>query len=68
MEGTAIHDGVLGCMNVATAGVEVDDSGIRRSNWETVRSVEAARTLFWEGNTATSRKGFADAVYIKISR
>lgn len=64
----AIHEGVLGCMKIAEAVVVVDDSEVRRSNCETVRSVEAARMVRWEGNTARSRNGLADAVCCMIKR
>ena len=63
--GVAMQEGVAGWGREAIDGVVVDDSAARKSYWDTVRSVDAARTLCPDVVRAISRKGFAEAVYEK---
>ena len=56
-----MHEGVAGWGSEAMWGVMVEDPA-RRSYWHTVRSVEAARTVCADEGSATSKKGFAEAV------
>ena len=57
-----MDDGVAGCARDAIAGVVADEVELRRSYWQTVRSVDAASAVVpsWEG--ARSMNGFDDAV------
>ena len=61
--GVVTHDGVAGWGREAMDGVIAEEPATRRSYCETVRSVDAARTVCPDSGRAMSRKGFADAVW-----